>query len=56
MEVKSITDTEEYNQQGKVLFSLEKYNEAIEMYKRAESEDPMYKDTYFNIEVVKMMI
>jgi len=49
MEDIMLTPVQEYNQQGKVLFSLEKYNEAIEMYKRGENEDPMYKDTYFNL-------
>ncbi|MBC8059802.1 MAG: tetratricopeptide repeat protein [Clostridiaceae bacterium] len=56
METNNVSQVEEYNQQGKVLYSLEKYNEAIEMYRKGESEDPMYKDTYFNLGEAYVML
>jgi tetratricopeptide (TPR) repeat protein len=56
MEDVNIMLAEEYNQQGKVLFSIEKYDEAIEMYKKAENEDPMFIDTYFNLGEAYVMI
>lgn len=56
MENTMLTPAQEYNQQGKVLFSLEKYNEAIEMYKKAEAEDPMCMDTYFNLGEAYVML
>ena len=56
MELKSISEAEEYNQQGKVLFSIEKYNEAIEMYKKAENENPMFLNTYFNLGEAYVML
>lgn len=49
MEEKNLTLAEEYNQRGKVLYSVDKYSEAIEMYKKAEQEDPMVKETYYNL-------
>lgn len=39
----------EYNQQGQALLGVEKYDEAIEYFKKAEKEDPMLIDTYFNL-------
>ena len=39
----------ELNEQGKVLFSSDKYEEAIKKYMRAIEEDPMYLKTYFKI-------
>jgi len=56
MEERNISDVEEHNQQGKVLFSIEKYNEAIAMYKKAESEDPMYLESYFNLGEAYVML
>lgn len=56
MEVKNISQAEEYNQQGKVLYSLGKYNEAIEMYKNAKNEDPMFLETYFNLGEAYVML
>lgn len=38
----------ELNEQGKTLFSCDKYQEAIKKYEKAISVDPMYIDTYFN--------
>lgn len=38
----------ELNQQGRTLFSCDKYNESIVKYKEAMELDPMYLDTYFN--------
>ena len=38
----------ELNEQGRVLFSCDKYDEAIEKYEKALSEDEMYLPTYFN--------
>ena len=52
----SIMPAEEYNQQGKVLFSLEKYDKAIEMYKKAENEDQMFIDTYYNLGEAYLML
>lgn len=40
---------EEYNQQGRVLYSMDKYEDAIGFYLKAESADPMYLQTYFNL-------
>lgn len=56
MKIKSISEAEEYNQQGKVLFSIEKYDKAIEMYKKAENKDPMFLDTYFNLGEAYVML
>jgi len=56
MENVNILPAQEYNQQGKVLFSIEKYDKAIEMYKKAENEDPMFIDTYFNLGEAYVMI
>lgn len=38
----------ELNEQGRTLFSCEKYTEAIKKYEQAISEEPMYIPTYFN--------
>ncbi len=38
----------ELNEQGKTLFSCDKYDEAIKKYEQAISEDPMFLPTYFN--------
>ena len=38
----------ELNEQGKTLFSCDKYSEAIKKYEQAMSENPMYLPTYFN--------
>ena len=38
----------ELNEQGRTLFSCDKYVEAIEKYKKAIEHDPMYLPTYFN--------
>lgn len=40
---------EEYNQQGRVLYSLDKYEDAINFYLKAEKSDPMQIQTYFNL-------
>lgn len=39
----------EYNQNGKALYSVNKYEEAIAFYKKAEKSEPMYLQTYFNL-------
>ncbi len=44
-----ITQAEEYNQQGRVLYSMDKYEEAIQFYLKAEKEDPMLFQTYLNL-------
>lgn len=36
-----ITLAEKYNQQGKVLYSLNKYEETINLYLKAESAEPI---------------
>lgn len=38
----------ELNEQGKTLFSCDKYDEAIQKYQKAIEVDPMYIPTYFN--------
>lgn len=38
----------ELNEQGRTLFSCDKYVEAIEKYKKAIEHDPMYLPSYFN--------
>lgn len=53
---KTISNAEEYNQQGKVLYSVGNYQEAIEMYKKAEAEDPMHIETYFNMGEAYVML
>ncbi len=40
---------EEYNQQGRALYSLDKYEDAISFYRKAEKADPMCIQTYFNL-------
>ena len=40
---------QELNAQGRVLFSCDKYEEAIAKYNEAIEEEPMYLPTYFNI-------
>ena len=42
---KDISLVEEYNQQGRVLYSLDKYEEAIPYYIKAEEEEPTYIQT-----------
>lgn len=49
MDNEVITQAEEYNQQGKLLYSMEKYTAAIDMYTKAQETDPMYIQTYFNL-------
>ena len=39
----------ELNEQGRTLFSCDKYEEAVKKYKQAIEEDPMYLPSYFNI-------
>lgn len=39
----------ELNEQGKTLFSCDKYAEAIKKYEQAITEDPMYLPSYFNV-------
>ena len=56
MDNKTISTVEEYNQRGKVLYSVGNYLEAIEMYKKAEAEDPMYVETYFNMGEAYVML
>lgn len=46
---KEMSLAEEYNQQGRVLYSMDKYEDAIGFYLKAESADPMYLQTYFNL-------
>lgn len=38
----------ELNEQGRTLFSCDKYDEAIKKYEKAMETDPMYLPTYFN--------
>lgn len=54
--MEAISNVMEYNQQGRLLYSMDKYEEALDYYKRAESEDPMYMDTYFNMGEVYVML
>lgn len=51
-----VTQAEEYNQQGRVLYSMDKYEEAIPYYLKAEKADPMYIQTYFNLTEVYVML
>lgn len=53
---KNISLAEEYNQQGKLLYKVNKYEEAIELYKKAEADDPMYAETYFNMGEAYVML
>lgn len=46
---KEFTLAEEYNQQGRVLYSMDKYEDAIGFYLKAEKADPMLIQTYFNL-------
>lgn len=54
--MEAINKAMEYNQQGRLLYSMDKYEEALEYYKRAETEDPMCMDTYFNMGEVYVML
>jgi len=40
---------QEYISQGQALASLSKYDEALEMFRKAEAEDPMLPDIYFGM-------
>ena len=40
---------EEYNRQGRDLYGLDKYSEAMTMYRKAEDADPSYMKTYMNM-------
>lgn len=53
---KEISLSEEYNQQGKMLYSMDKYEEAIAFYMKAKAADPMYIHTYFNLTEVYVML
>jgi len=46
---KEFSQAEEYNQQGRSFYGLDKYKEAMDMYQKAEREDPMLIDTYLNM-------
>ena len=39
---------EEYNQQGRGLYGLDKYDEALDFFRKAEEKDPSYLRTYIN--------
>lgn len=56
IEKKEFTQADEYNQQGKVLYSLDKFEEAIYFYLKAENEDPMNLQTYFNLTEAYVML
>lgn len=40
---------QEYNAQGKTLYVVDKYDDALTYFKKAEAEDPMLRETYINI-------
>lgn len=46
---KELSLVAEYNEQGRSLYAVDKYDEALKMYKKAEEEDPMYIETYLNM-------
>ena len=50
------TQADEYNQQGKVLYSLDKYEESIAFFLKAEQADPMKIQTYFNLTEAYVML
>ncbi len=43
-----LTLAQEYNQQGVVLYSKDKYNEALSYFQKAITEDPYFTDSYIN--------
>lgn len=47
---------EEYNQRGRVLYSMDKYEDAIALYLKAEKADPMSIQTYFNLTEAYVML
>lgn len=53
---REMTLAEEYNQQGRVLYSLDKYEESIKEYQKAEKEDPMLIQTYLNLSESYIML
>ncbi len=40
---------QEYNAQGKTLFVADKFEDALVYFQKAETEDPMLRDTYLNL-------
>ena len=47
---------QELNNQGKSLYAVQKYEEAINYYNLAIEEDPMFIDSYFNIGEAYVMV
>ncbi|NLP13961.1 MAG: tetratricopeptide repeat protein [Clostridium sp.] len=47
--VNEVSLAEEYNQQGLTLMGANKYEEAITYFNKAQQENPMLVDTYFNL-------
>ena len=46
---------EEYNQQGRDLYGLDKYSEAMDWYRKAEEADPSCVRTYMNMSELYIM-
>lgn len=53
---REITPVEEYNRQGKILYSMDKYKETLSFYSKAEKADPMFIQTYFNLAEAYVML
>lgn len=49
-------EVQELVEQGKVLYSLDKYNEALDLLKKAEEIDPYYEPIYENLSACYIMI
>ena len=46
-ETQTMSPAMEYVMQGKTLHNMDRYNEALSYFAKAEAADPMYKETYF---------
>lgn len=53
---REVSFCEEYNQRGRVLYSMDKYEDAIAQYLKAEKADPMSIQTYFNLTEAYVML
>lgn len=49
-------EVQELVEQGKVLYSLDKYDEALELLKKAEELDPYYEPVYENLSACYIMV
>lgn len=56
MAQKSLDQLRELNEQGRVLYSVDNYGEALKYFRQAEELDPYYQPTYLNMGVCYVMM